>query len=700
MIALLCRLALRNILLYRVKTAVIASLLGAGAFLAVIGLSLLADVEGSMRQSISESVAGDLQVYSASAKDDLALFGGAFLGRPDIGTINDFAPVRDLALSHPNVAAFVPMGQDLAILARGNELDELIDGLRSALQTGDAKFIGSLIDQLRFQLLQLTREVAEGDKISADLAKLTKQKEVLRTAQTASFLTADNLRNEDQLQFLETQVAPISGEKTPIYLSYLGVDFGLYRSNFKKFKIIGGSALPVGQRGMLLNVKVRENYLKLLAARLFDRLVQRVIDGGVPIAGDGENQRQANELRRQSGAILAGLDQNEAEQLATELKMLGIVPPPAEPDLLSGLGKQLKEFLSVDDGNLLQRKKWFYEHIAPRVKLYEISPGETVILRSYTRSGYIKSLPLKVYGVYSWEGLEEADLAGSFNLIDLISFRELYGQMTAETKRELSEMREEIGVKDLAAADIEASLFGEDSASTVSTTIQDTSEAQTLQSKSLAPIAIAQVISDRFEISELAGGLALNAAIKLKDPKLLEATQQELIALYQAKGLNIKVVDWRAASGIIGQFVTIVRATLIFALFIMFLVGLVIINNSIIAGTLYRSREIGTMRAIGAQKSFVLRLFLAETAMTGLLGALSGSLLAVLALAFMSYRGIPAANDVVRFLFSGPRLYPKLHWQICLVTPVLVTAVATLASIFAARYAASVRPAEAMQEKE
>jgi ABC-type lipoprotein release transport system permease subunit len=52
------------------------------------------------------------------------------------------------------------------------------------------------------------------------------------------------------------------------------------------------------------------------------------------------------------------------------------------------------------------------------------------------------------------------------------------------------------------------------------------------------------------------------------------------------------------------------------------------------------------------------------------------------------------------FLFSGPRLFPKLHFDIIVWSPFLVSLVATLASVYAARHAAHIQPAEAMQEKE
>jgi ABC-type lipoprotein release transport system permease subunit len=146
--------------------------------------------------------------------------------------------------------------------------------------------------------------------------------------------------------------------------------------------------------------------------------------------------------------------------------------------------------------------------------------------------------------------------------------------------------------------------------------------------------------------------------------------------------------------------VNIMRLVLVLALGVIGLVTLVIINNSIIVGTLNRIREIGTMRAIGAQKSFVVGLFLGETCVTGLIGSILGAIFGGLVLVILSKVGIPAVNDIVSFLFSGPRLYPNIRWNIIIGTPFVITLVATLSSIYAARLAARVQPAEAMQEKE
>ncbi|MCX6127675.1 MAG: FtsX-like permease family protein, partial [Proteobacteria bacterium] len=576
-------------------------------------------------------------------------------------------------------------------------LDELLEGLRKALKTRDQNLIQNRIAALRFQLEQLKKELGVQRLLMRDSAEIDQELADIDRVEVAGFLDNLKIEDEEKLQYLETKIAPLSGEKAPIYLQYIGTDIELYRQNFSKFKLIEGELLPPGRRGIMLSHRVRENFLKIVVAKLFDKLNTRIHKTGIKIKGDPENERNAADLIRQYNAIMSTLNRPAAEELSTKLKLFGIKPATQESDIIAYLSSQLNEFLTVNDENFDSRFAWFYKNITPFIKLYEISPGETIMLRAYTRSGYIKSLPMKVYGVFSFAGLEDSDLSGASNIIDLISFRELYGKMTETSQNELQEMRSQLGIKPVSAAEAEDALFGEGRSTTLESRTLDRKSDQTAINQ---PINVKPMIPDSFNLSEITQGLALNAAIKLKDPQQLEATREELAAMLKEKGLAVRVIDWQKASGIIGQFVKIIRLVLIFAIGVIFVVALVIINNSIIVGTLHRIREIGTMRAIGAQKSFVVGLFLAETAITGLLGSLLGTLLATAILMYFSAVGIAAMNDVVAFLFSGPRLYPQMRWPLIVTAPLCVTFIATLTSIYAARHAALVQPAEAMQEKE
>ena len=689
---LISSVALRNLWLDRFRTTIVGALIAFGAFLAVIGLSLLNDVRASMRASITQSVAGDLQIYSANAKDSLTLFGGSgFMGRADIGNLPDFALYRDEILHHPNVAAFVPMGLDMAVLARGNELDDSLDALRSAIKGKDSNIIAGRVAQVRFQLEQVGLELTARRQLSADQAELEQQERDLKVAAAPEFLQDASKIDEAKLQFLETRIAPLSGEKLPTYIQYFGTDIAAYLANFPKFHLIEGAVLGPGERGIMLSRKVRDEQLKNSVAKLFDKIHKRLTKRNQSIAGDDECRRFASDLKKQYQQILSYLDRPDAEELSRKLTGIGIAAVDSD-ELVQRLSHQLTLFLTVDDSNFEQRYSWFYANIAPKIRLYEVSPGQTITVRSYTRSGYIKTLPLKVYGIYNFDGLEDSDLAGVLNIMDLVSFRELYGQMTEASRRELDVMRAQVGIKDVSAENAETDLFGSERPATT-VAVNDMKE-------TAEPLSVKPRLADQFDPQEVQRGLALNAAIKLKDSGKEERTQQELITALENRGLKANIVGWQKASGIVGQLVNIVGGTLIFALAIIFLVAFVIVNNSIIVGTLNRTREIGTMRAIGAQRSFIVNLFLAETGITGFFGAVSGTVMAVLVIMLAGHFGIPASNDIVTFIFSGPRLYPRVHWTVVTTAPILITIVATLASVYAARHAAKIQPADATQEKE
>ena len=65
------------------------------------------------------------------------------------------------------------------------------------------------------------------------------------------------------------------------------------------------------------------------------------------------------------------------------------------------------------------------------------------------------------------------------------------------------------------------------------------------------------------------------------------------------------------------------------AVLIIFVVALVIINNAMVMATLQRVQEIGTLRAVGAQRRFILWMLVIEAmvigAIFGVLGAAVGA---------------------------------------------------------------------------
>ena len=686
---ILITVAVRNLFLHKIKTLFMGGILSFGCFLFVFGLSLLSNIEQTVKDGIIHSVAGHLQVYSSKAKDSLALFGSNFMGKEDLGQIDDYAQLRHTILQNPNVKEIVPMGFETSLLGRGNDADDQFDSLREALKTKDDHNIQEKIEGVKFYISNLKKEVLEQEKIVNDETYIRKSLDYIAQTEQASFWTKllQEKHQEELLQFLESKIAPISGEKPFIYLRYLGTNPDLFRTVFDKFKIVRGEMIPQGRRGILLSYKISEDFLKMNCARKFDAIHKKVVKNGIKIADDAELKRFAQELSLQYRPIVLRLDKEANQDIHNRLAIY--LKTSHEENLVD----LLKQFLIVNDENFVERYNWFYQNIAPRLRLYEINPGETIILKSYTKSGYTKSVSVKIYGVYTFEGLDDSDIAGSFNMVDMVTFRELFGQLTEENKRETAEIQKEINTKDVKRDEAEAVFFGED-ASVEETKKADESLSE-LHSKTLN---IKQGISDSYDVEILDKGLLINAAIVLKNEALLKQTQKELQQSLSSS--ELKIVDWRTASGTVGQFVEIIRYVLIFGVAMILLIALVIINNSFMVATFERSMEIGTMRAFGAQKRFITGLFVTEAIALSFISSVIGSLGAYILLAYLHKTGIPSTHDVITFLFAGPRLYPHIFGRFFIIGPAVVTILAAISSLYPALFASRIPPAQAMQEKE
>ncbi|MEZ4465909.1 MAG: FtsX-like permease family protein [bacterium] len=126
------------------------------------------------------------------------------------------------------------------------------------------------------------------------------------------------------------------------------------------------------------------------------------------------------------------------------------------------------------------------------------------------------------------------------------------------------------------------------------------------------------------------------------------------------------------------------------------IVALVIINNSVVMATMDRVREIGTMRAIGAQRAFIKQLFMTESLVLSLVAGTVGALAGGALVLWIQHVGLPATDEFTTFLYSGPDLRPTLTAFHLLGAVGNVAFVGFLATLYPAAVAARIPPVEAM----
>jgi ABC-type antimicrobial peptide transport system permease subunit len=473
-----------------------------------------------------------------------------------------------------------------------------------------------------------------------------------------------------------------------MFIRYIGTDLDAYAKTFERFKVVEGQMVPKGRRGILLPRFQYEEQIKLKTARRLDKIKGSLENRSMSIATDAQLQRWVHENKTQAKEILLQLD---AIKTATATERLQEYLKTDEKDL----GKLLAMLLDTNDQNFTDRYKAFYDLVAPLLDLYRIRVGDMLTIKAFTRTGYIQSVSVKVWGIYEFKGLEKAALAGFINLMDLVSFRDLYGYLTAEKKEEWEKMRAATGVEDVARENAEDALFGEGREVIAEATpgVIDALEQVKGSGRALRQEDLVERVYPQDEIEK---GVVLNAAVILKDPKRIRQTLADIEAAAARDQVEIKALSWQDAAGVLGQFVMMLRLVLYVAVLIIFVVALVIINNAMVMATLERVREIGTLRAIGTQRAFIWRMLAVETAVVGALFGGIGAAIGAGIVQLIRAVGIPATTDVMYVFFSGPRLFPFLSTTNLIGALVIVLVVSALSAFYPAWIGMRVAPVTAM----
>jgi len=691
------QIALRNLFASRLKTLIVGGIILFGSLLVVVGTALVDSVDASMSRSVIGSVAGHIQVYSAKSKDELTVMGGMAMESPDLTPIDDFAGLHRTLLGVPNVKAVVPMGLSAAQVIAGNTVDVVLERLRALARR---KLAGEDVqaayqsekDHVRQIITVLSAEMDNIRKIQSEKAIAQDDLAAVAKAVSPELWAGFDRDPYPALEFLENRIAPLASDADMLFLRYLGTDTDAFAKSFDRMKIVDGQAIPRGERGFLFSKWVYEQQVKLKTALRLDKISDGINKRSQTIARSEELQRWIKQNTTEVKEIMLQLDGQKTASFRRLLQgELG--------SQQSDVAKLLAEFFRVDDANFARRYRFFYDQLAPMLELYRVRIGDMLTIKSFTKSGYVQSVKLRVYGTFAFQGLEDSHIAGELNLMDMVSFRELYGFLTPERAREVQEIKAGAGMKEVSREQAEAELFGKPDlgGATSGGSARPVDEAEAALRSLAGRQQRAARASQSYDPAQLEQGDVLNAAVIVKDPRRISQTIKDIEAAGAQAGIPLRAITWQKASGLVGQFVTMIRSVLYISVLIIFAVALVIINNALVMATLERMPEIGTLRAVGAQRRFLLGMLLVEALAVGVLFGSLGALLGAGIVGVIHAVGIPAANEILYFLFSGPRLHPSLSPANVIISLAIVLVVSAISSIYPGLLAMRVSPRQAMQ---
>jgi putative ABC transport system permease protein len=194
--------------------------------------------------------------------------------------------------------------------------------------------------------------------------------------------------------------------------------------------------------------------------------------------------------------------------------------------------------------------------------------------------------------------------------------------------------------------------------------------------------------------SEAVSGYTM-IAVRMKDHGAAEAFMSRALG----QGFGVQAARWDEASGFFARISSALQAFIYLATALIFLVVAFIFMNTLIINIVERTGEIGTMRALGGEKRFVRRIFLAETLMLNMAACLAGIVVGLVLILATGRSGLPLPDTVSQFLIGGGTLRLQLSTGPFLVALAVVAAVSIIATLLPIRVATRITPLAAMSDR-
>lgn len=188
------------------------------------------------------------------------------------------------------------------------------------------------------------------------------------------------------------------------------------------------------------------------------------------------------------------------------------------------------------------------------------------------------------------------------------------------------------------------------------------------------------------------------AAVKLKDSGKTAQTITALNKWFDEEGLVAQALPWDRSMLQYAATIQMTQSLMIVVLTLLAVVVLIVIMNTLVVSVMERTAEIGTMRAIGAKRSFVRRLFYTESFLLSFIGAVCGIALAIIVGLIFNTLGIRFSNETLAVMFGGYKIQTAISPIAVLSTLAAMLAAGVIANWYPVGLALKISPLEAINK--
>lgn len=185
---------------------------------------------------------------------------------------------------------------------------------------------------------------------------------------------------------------------------------------------------------------------------------------------------------------------------------------------------------------------------------------------------------------------------------------------------------------------------------------------------------------------------------KLKNPGEADHLVAELNKEFAKEELKVQALNWKGAGYSMASSVDGISIIFNLLVFILGVVVFIIIMNTMTVSVLERTSEIGTMRAIGAEKSFIKKLFFAESLFLTFISTVAGMILGSILMAIFNSFEITITNSIAKMILGGGLLHFSPTFAIYIVTVIVAVLCGFISTLYPVNSALRVSPLKALSK--
>ncbi|MDC7235220.1 MAG: FtsX-like permease family protein [Spirochaetales bacterium] len=185
--------------------------------------------------------------------------------------------------------------------------------------------------------------------------------------------------------------------------------------------------------------------------------------------------------------------------------------------------------------------------------------------------------------------------------------------------------------------------------------------------------------------------------LRLDNAASTKSTVKDLSALFKIENLSVEILGWRSAAGFSAELVYLLRLIYNAGFLLVAFAGCIAMVNILLISVFDRTKEIGTLRAIGTQKTTIRSMILLENIILSTLGGVLGVFIGNLLLFYLNEKQIVISNSLLRFLL-GEQFSVNGTVQLALFSVVISIVLGYFSSLYPIKHALSIPPSTAQNK--